>query len=71
MVLTDQENRLLELLSASPNHIFTREELLDGAFSRGESNSAVETYVHYIRSKTTRSLIQTVRGKGYRLGDGE
>ena len=71
VVLTDQENRLLELLSASPSHIFTREELLDGAFSRGESNSAVETYVHYIRSKTTRSLIETVRGKGYRLGDGE
>ena len=69
--LTDQENRLLQLLSASPRHIFSRQELLDGAFSRGESNSAVETYVHYIRSKTTRSLIETVRGRGYRLGDGE
>ena len=69
--LTDQENRLLQLFSASPRHIFSRQELLDGAFSRGESNSAVETYVHYIRSKTTRSLIETVRGRGYRLGDGE
>ncbi len=68
--LTEQENRLLGLLASSPNHVYSREEILSAAFTGGESRSAVDTYVHYLRAKSTPSLIETVRGRGYRLGDG-
>lgn len=68
--LTEQENRLLELLSSSPDHVCSREEILAAAFPGGESRSAVDTYVRYLRAKSTPSLIETVRGRGYRLGDG-
>lgn len=55
--LTEQENRLLELLSSSPDHVYSREEILAVAFPGGESRSAVDTYVHYLRAKSTPSLI--------------
>ncbi|WP_099332626.1 response regulator transcription factor [Actinomyces minihominis] len=66
--LTEQENRLLDLLTSNPDHVYSREELLEGAFPGGESKAAVETYVHYIRAKSDRYLIETVRGRGYRVG---
>lgn len=69
--LTAQENSLLELLSASPDHVFSRQEILASVFPGGTSRAAVETYVHYVRAKTYPQLIETIRGSGYRLGTGE
>jgi Response regulators consisting of a CheY-like receiver domain and a winged-helix DNA-binding domain len=69
ITLTAQENRLLELLSSAPDHVFSREEILSAAFPGGESKAAVETYVHYVRAKATPGIIETIRGRGYRLGD--
>ncbi|WP_454118182.1 winged helix-turn-helix domain-containing protein [Microbacterium lacticum] len=34
----------------------------------GMNLSSVDTYVHYIRRKTSPGTIETVRGRGYRAG---
>jgi two-component system response regulator QseB len=68
MSLTATENALLELLSASPERVFSRDEIMRSVFSTADAEGAVDTYVHYIRRKTTPEMIETVRGRGYRLG---
>ena len=68
MSLTATENALLELLSASPERVFSRDEIMRAVFSSADAEGAVDTYVHYIRRKTTPEMIETVRGRGYRLG---
>lgn len=67
--LTETEAKLLATLASSPDHVFTREEILRGAFSDGSDIGAVDVYVSYVRGKTTRRIIDTVRGRGYRIGD--
>lgn len=68
IMLTETEAALLLLLAREPDRIFSRAQLLSAVFERGESAASVETYVHYLRKKTDRDLIITVRGRGYRLG---
>ena len=70
IVLTTTESALLHLLTESPEHVFSREEILSAVFSSEDSPGTVDTYVHYIRRKSVPSLIETVRSQGYRLGDG-
>ena len=48
--------------------MFTRRELVDGVFEAAEEEGVVDTYVHYLRRKLHRGIIETVRGVGYRLG---
>lgn len=69
--LTVTETALLEALAASPEHIFTRQELVEAVHPTGGeavSTGSVDTYVHYVRRKTVPEIIETVRGRGYRLG---
>lgn len=68
MSLTATENALLELLSESPERVYSRDEIMRAVFSTADAEGAVDTYVHYIRRKTTPEMIETVRGRGYRLG---
>lgn len=68
VALTDRESELLAVLASEPDRVFSREQLLSAVFERGEQLGTVDTYVHYIRRKTERDLIATVRGRGYRLG---
>lgn len=71
ITLTETETALLDALAASPEHIFTRDELLGAVFHPVDSSvgaGSVETYVHYVRRKSTPEIIETVRGRGYRLG---
>ncbi len=68
VALTDRESDLLAILAAEPDRVFSREQLLSAVFERGEQVGTVDTYVHYIRRKTERDLIATVRGRGYRPG---
>lgn len=68
VTLTATETRLLTLLSDSPEHVFSREDISQAVFSSGDADSSVETYVHYIRRKTDAHVIETVRGRGYRAG---
>lgn len=68
LTLTETETTLLDALAASPERIFAREELLQTAFPDASGEGSVDTYVHYIRRKAVPEIIETVRGKGYRLG---
>ena len=69
VALTATETALLRLLAESPDHVFSRAEIVDAVFASGDSESSVETYVHYIRRKATPEIIETVRARGYRIGD--
>jgi two-component system response regulator QseB len=66
--LSEREAALLALLAARPGVVFSRAELLDRVFDEAESETVVDTYVHYCRRKLGRDVISTVRGLGYRLG---
>jgi two-component system response regulator QseB len=66
--LSERETALLTLLAARPGVVFSRRELLDRIFDEAESESVVDTYVHYCRRKLGRGVISTVRGLGYRIG---
>ncbi|WNM24423.1 response regulator transcription factor [Demequina capsici] len=68
IMLTGAETTLLAVLATQPQRTFSREQLLTAAFEHGASVTTVDTYVHYLRRKTDRDLITTVRGVGYRLG---
>jgi two-component system response regulator QseB len=67
--LSEREASLLALLAGRPGVVFSRYDLLDRVFDAAESESVVDTYVHYCRRKLGRGVISTVRGLGYRLGD--
>ena len=68
VLLTEKESALLRLLASDPARTFTRQHLLTAVFDRGEQLGTVDTYVHYLRRKTDRDVVATVRGVGYRLG---
>ena len=66
--LSEREAALLGLLAARPEVVFSRADLLDRVFNDAESETVVDTYVHYCRKKLGHGVISTVRGLGYRLG---
>jgi DNA-binding response OmpR family regulator len=66
--LSEREAALLGLLAARPEVVFSRADLLDRVFGDAESETVVDTYVHYCRRKLGHGVIGTVRGLGYRLG---
>ncbi|MBF4604007.1 response regulator transcription factor [Curtobacterium sp. VKM Ac-2884] len=68
VLLTEKESSLLRVLAAEPARAFSRKHLLSAVFEHGEQENTVDTYVHYIRRKTDRDLITTIRGTGYQLG---
>ncbi|MEO7130437.1 MAG: winged helix-turn-helix domain-containing protein, partial [Dermatophilaceae bacterium] len=68
--LSGREALLLETLARRPSRVFTREELFDRAFDHADTLGAVDTYVHYLRRKLGKQVIETVHGVGYRLGSG-
>jgi len=67
-VLSERESDLLELLARRPGQVFPRALLLDEVFAAADDPGVVDTYVHHLRRKFGRSLIETVRGVGYRMG---
>lgn len=68
VTLTPTENALLRLLSESPDRVVSREYLLSTVFHEDDRPGVVDTYVHYLRHKIGREVVETVRGQGYRLG---
>ncbi|WP_439657972.1 response regulator transcription factor [Lentzea sp. HUAS TT2] len=66
--LTTREFALLRVLATHPDTVHTRAALRRTVFCDAPSQSIVDTYVHYLRSKVGRSVVQTVQGIGYRLG---
>ncbi|RKR73722.1 response regulator transcription factor [Frondihabitans australicus] len=68
VVLTERESGVLAVLAREPERTFSREHLLRVAFPAGEKPGTVDTYVHYLRRKTEKEIVLTMRGRGYRLG---
>ncbi|NUP75593.1 MAG: response regulator transcription factor [Sinomonas sp.] len=66
--LSGTEAALLAVLAREPERVYSRAELLAVAFDAGDTPGAVDTYVHYLRKKTDKSVIRTVHGVGYQLG---
>jgi two-component system response regulator QseB len=66
--LSAAEAALLAVLAREPERVHSRAELLGVAFDAGDTPGVVDTYVHYLRKKTDRSVIRTVHGVGYQLG---
>jgi len=67
--LSERESTLLATLATRPEQVFTRRDLLTRVFDDADSESVVDTYVHYCRRKLGRGVIRTVHGLGYRCGE--
>jgi two-component system, OmpR family, response regulator len=65
--LSARECALLATLAGRPAKVFTRDELRALVFDDAGVET-VESYVHYLRRKLGRGVIDTVRGTGYQLG---
>ena len=68
VALSERESALLEVLARDRRQVFERATLLRLAFPVAEEPGVVDTYVHYLRRKLGKGVIETVRGIGYRLG---
>lgn len=68
ILFTPRESALLRLFAENPEKTFSRRRILRQVFHEGEQPGTVDTYVHYLRRKTDRDVVLTVRGQGYRLG---
>ena len=66
--LSEREAALLERLARRPSQVFSRDDLLANVFADADDPGVVDTYVHHLRRKLGRGLIETVRGIGYRMG---
>ncbi|MCB5272934.1 Response regulator ArlR [Arthrobacter sp. SO5] len=67
--LTARESELLGALAGEPDRVFTREELLSRHFHAADQPGVIDTYVHHLRRKIAKSVIRTVHGVGYQIGD--
>jgi two-component system response regulator QseB len=67
--LSSREFTLLQALLEEPNRVFSRAELEQRLYKRGEAirSKAVEVHAHYLRRKVGNDEIITIRGNGYRL----
>ena len=73
LVLSQKEYGLLLLFLRNPNSVFSRDEILKNIWGSSDfiEPNIVDQYVSYLRRKLdiagSASLIQTVRGEGYKL----
>ena len=67
--LTAKEAELLAALATEPGRVFTREELLGEHFQAVDQPGLIDTYVHHLRRKISKSVVRTVHGVGYQIGD--
>lgn len=69
IMLTPTEYKILEFLSASPNQVFSREQILQHVFNDEEiiDVRTVDAHISKLRKKVN-GYIQTVYGFGYRFG---
>lgn len=71
--LTKTEYRLLHYFMSYPNHVLSKEKLIDRItdHSSERDSNVIEVYIRKLRQKIGRHRIETLRGLGYRLiGDG-
>jgi DNA-binding response OmpR family regulator len=67
--LSAREFALTEVFLRNPGQVLSREQLLSHVwgYDFDPSSNVVDVYVRYLRRKLGTSVIQTVRGMGYRL----
>ena len=67
--LSAREFALAEMFWRNPGQVLSREQLLSHVwgYDFDPTSNVVDVYVGYLRKKLGASLIQTVRGMGYRL----
>ena len=74
ILLTATEFHLLRTLLGAPRKVFTRDQLMDGAYGTGiaVSDRTIDSHIRHIRTKFAQcgadNVIDTVHGIGYRLG---
>jgi DNA-binding response OmpR family regulator len=68
IALSERECTLLATLAHRPQQVYSRTDLLALVFPEAENPVAVDTYVHYLRRKLGREIVETIRSRGYRLG---
>jgi DNA-binding response OmpR family regulator len=68
VALSERECALLATLAHRPQQVYSRADLLALVFPEAENPVAVDTYVHYLRRKLGREIVETIRGRGYRIG---
>jgi two-component system OmpR family response regulator len=70
--LTSQEYRLLEYLMHHQGKVVSRTELTEHLYDQDfdRDSNIIEVFVGRLRKKIGVELIETVRGLGYRLGEG-
>ena len=75
VALTAIEFDILEFLSRSPGHVYSREQMLDNVWKEGKFivDRAVDVHIRGLRKKLGRGkdCIETVRGVGYCFKDFE
>lgn len=71
--LSSREFALAEMFFRHPGQVLSREQLLSHVwgYDYDPGSNIVDVYVGYLRKKVGTALIETVRGAGYRLRDGE
>jgi DNA-binding response OmpR family regulator len=65
--LSPREFALLELFMSNPDRALSRQDILDQVWDFNYRSNVVDVYVRYLRDKLGQSVIQTVRGIGYRF----
>lgn len=76
--LTPLEYKLLQILIGAPGRVFTRDELLDRLYERGETviDRVIDVHIGKLRRKIERdasnpAYLLTVRGVGYRFAEAD
>lgn len=70
IALTVKEFVVLEALLKRANRPVSRQQLEADVYGWNEpvDSNAIEVHVHFLRRKIAPTLIETVRGEGYRIG---
>jgi two-component system OmpR family response regulator len=71
VALTAQEHRVLSYLLHHVGRVVSRSELLDHVYARDldPDSNVLDVLIARVRRKLGRSLLETVRGRGYRLAE--
>jgi two-component system response regulator QseB len=66
--LSGREFALIRSLATQPRAVRSRTQLRRQVFDGADSESIVDTYVHYLRRKLGSGIVRTVHGLGYQIG---
>jgi two-component system response regulator QseB len=68
--LSRREQGLLQALLQNPGRVLSAEQLKDAVYGLGDDveSNALNVHIHHLRRKLGNSIVETVRGLGYRLG---